>query len=198
MTTNWRQLWRALRGLWLVAVLAIVAGLAVHGWSALLQAEDLRLPPAFETCAWVSAAVGMGILVWAMVRGIRQIAVARGSRWGWRLAGVAAVHLGLVFGTPLAIVASDPWLFNEHPIDALTSPGGARYHLYAGLLCIYQVRVREPGSLYLQPVARLSPRVCPQGPRLAWDRVAGRPVVVDRAGKPVTSGVGKAFDWRPH
>jgi hypothetical protein len=170
----------------MVALVAVGIALSVHGWSTAV-ATPRRLPPAIELAAWLLALLGMGALIWAQVAGIRRLVLARSRAWRWKLLVHVSVHVALLLGVPFAMLASDPWFFTTR-VDSLVAPSGDRYYLDSGLLCSYEVRVRESGSFYLQRFDRVSPHPCVRGVRLATDGESGSVIVVGPDGQRVVTG----------
>jgi hypothetical protein len=164
----------------------------------LLEREDLRLPPSIERLAWVCALFGIAVLLWAMIAGIRHLCVARPPAWAWKVLGLVASHATLVLGTPLALFAADPWFLRGDYVDSLDVESGARYYLYSGLLCSYEVRVRDARSLVLRRVDRVSPHPCVRGVHLGRDARSGQVVVVGPDGQQVVSGSWPGFFLGPH
>lgn len=199
---------RDIRAPWGVAVVTVASGLGVHVWSAYLHDTARRLPSSLETLAWVSALVGIGAMIWAMIRGVRRLgARSRGSARGQaaklesalKLTALVVLHAGLVLATLVAMTASSPSFLGTTRVASLEGPSGDDVYLYeGGLFCHYEIFVREPGSLPLRRIDRLVPQACVADARLAWDEAAGRAVVVGADGQALRPARWEGFYWGPH
>lgn len=189
---------------WVLAALALTAGVGVERWSGMLQSGGRRLPPLLERAALALSLVAAVAIMWALVRVVRRVRSQMRSDF-WRVfsvAGLVLVHLLAIPGVFVGAMLADPGFpFGTAYRGSIRSPHGSTVYLYSGgLFCRYEVYERAPGALYLERRFAITPDRCVDAPRLFWSQRLDQPIVVDPDGNRIENGTAfeRAFDWAPH
>ncbi|MCB9714252.1 MAG: hypothetical protein H6712_10370 [Myxococcales bacterium] len=184
---------------WWLAVGLVAMGLAaaIHGAFHGLAPSHGRPVPALGAVPWGLAAAGELALL------VSPLAIWRGLATRGRRVGAVVVHLVLLVGAPLGVLASDPdFPFGPACGGSLALPGdrGTAYLCRGGLFCSRTVRIARPGSWWTRPDDDFEARRCEGEAELRWDARREAVELVGDDGRPVPrpESWGPALDLRPH
>jgi uncharacterized membrane protein YidH (DUF202 family) len=183
---------------WQLRALVVLAafgflGIAFHRAIASLTTADRRIMPEVTQLGDYFAIAALATtlyLVYLLVRYARaEIRDRSGAYKAAYWIGSLLAHAVLAVGVAILILVANPeFPFEPRLIAKQASPDGdhVAYLYQAGLLCGYEVYVRDAGDAELRKRDSIPRNECDDSLRLRWSDDSKTITVVDAAGEPVT------------